>query len=204
MNWYEVMGPDEIVSQGDIFFECPVYSIDASTINYASPYGAAKAKTIAYIEDFVVLTQACDLEPNIEGKVELGQVIVAPIYDVETMETVKNKWDFVSEVHAGKRPNYYLLANSEIGVTMGFKIVDFSNIITVPYEFLSNYRKYNGDGNRLRIKSPHRELLSQKFGYYFMRIGLPRGDSIDKTELKRVVQEIKPIPELMRVVAKLK
>lgn len=178
MSWYKVIDINENVSQGDIFFDCPIYHIDADTIDFKNPFNFVKPKTKIYTADVVVLTQACDLEQQ-NGMIKT--VVVVPLHDV----TNAAKWGFVSEILAGRRPNYYLLNKfvSE-NLNMDYKIADFENLQVIPYEIPNRYREFHG--KRLRLNTPHRELLSQRFGAYFTRIGLPNEDSIDKDDLKQI------------------
>ncbi|MCF8011616.1 MAG: hypothetical protein K9L17_08790 [Clostridiales bacterium] len=73
-------------------------------------------------------------------------------------------------------------------LNMNYKIVDFTSIFTIPYNYLSTFAEKSG--KRLRLNSPHRELLSQEFGNFFARIGLPNEDFIQKKELKEAVEQV--------------
>lgn len=183
--WYTEIDPSEAVSQGDIYFKCPIFSIDPSTVDLSNPFGITQVKTIIFTANVVVVTQACDLQPTDKNIVD--NVVVVPLDNVATMKTEENKWNFVSEVRVGRRPNSYLLNKYAGNIEMGYQIADFSTIYTVPYNLLMAFREYHG--LRLRLNSPHRELLSQKFGNYFARIGLPDDDSIDKKDLEAVAKK---------------
>lgn len=181
--WYTETDPKEPVSQGDIFLNCPIFSIDPESVDLSNPSGITQVKTILYTANVVVVTQACDLNPDDKNIVD--NVVVVPLDDVATMETEGNKKNFVSDVRVGRRPNCYLLNKHSGEIKMGYQIADFSTVTTVPYDHLMSLREFHG--LRLRLNSPHRELLSQKFGNYFARIGLPEDDSIDKKDLEAVV-----------------
>jgi hypothetical protein len=177
-NWYKEISPGEPISQGDIFFDCPIF-MSLPTINPSDPRNITEVETIIDNADVVVMTQACDLENR-----KTESVVVAMLWDPLEMKLEnKNRWEFISEVHAGRRPNYALIGkHSSENITMRYKIVEFSRIFTLPYEFLMNFSEYHG--LRLRLNTPHRELLSQQFGNYFSRIGLPNEDFINKKQLK--------------------
>lgn len=72
-------------------------------------------------------------------------------------------------------------------LSMNYQIVDFTLLYSVPLEFLKAFSERKG--KRLQMKTPHRELLSQHFGNFFSRIGLPNEDHINKDEVKKVIRE---------------
>jgi hypothetical protein len=53
------------------------------------------------------------------------------------------------------------------------RIVNFHTIFTIPRDFLESLLRERGR-NRLRLRSPYREHLSQAFARFFMRVGLPQ------------------------------
>lgn len=69
------------------------------------------------------------------------------------------------------RPQYYLLEPSDQIVLMGYQIVQFDAIYTIPWGLLNAFSKQNGQ--RLRLNGPYIEDLSQHFGNYFSRVALP-------------------------------
>ena len=50
--------------------------------------------------------------------------------------------------------------------------MSFRHIYSVPFKMLTNLVKERGE-DRLRLMPPYREHLSQSFGRFFMRVGLP-------------------------------
>ncbi len=187
-TWYLEFPATENISQGDILTNCPVF-LNLPELDPASPDKIGAIETKVDTIDVVVMNQACDLEDC-----DLDSLIVVPLWDPLSItikgldeadpEKEKNKrWDFIASVHAGRRPNYALIGKSDGDIKMGYKIVDFSNIFSLPYQFLMSFREIHG--SRLRLNTPHRELLSQQFGNYFTRIGIPNEDFINKTELKK-------------------
>lgn len=195
MDWYSVVESNEKITQGDILFDCPIFSIDPNTVDVSSLENiiSSKAETKINTSNVVVLTQACDLE-----NVKVGSVVVAPLYDIKTaivpgedkVETPQQKygirWGFIKDIYAGNRPSYTLIG--EYDESFGFQIVNFSKIFTIPYGILDNFKDYHGP--RLRLNTPHRELLSQQFGQFFSRIGLPNDDHISEKQLNKVVRDI--------------
>jgi hypothetical protein len=52
-----------------------------------------------------------------------------------------------------------------------YLVVDFRNVYSVSFDFLTEWVQRKG--RRLRLLSPYREHLSQAFARFFMRVGLP-------------------------------
>ncbi|GIP51838.1 hypothetical protein [Paenibacillus vini] len=177
-NWYEIVSVDQVISQGDILIGCPIIIPEYPT-NYPDLLkgNVAEAKAKVYFDDVVILTQACLLAGPAGPKVEM--VTVAPIADVEG-----DGWGFVSDVSKGLRPAYHLLnKSSDPSFDMNYQIVDFANIYSIPYNLLDSYRLNSGP--RLRLKSPYVEELSQRFGMFYSKVGLPN-NTIDMEELKHI------------------
>lgn len=63
--WYEMAGPGERLTQGDIVFNCPLVSWAPGPIQVTgagSELEALRQGRIAFQADVIVMTQACDLE----------------------------------------------------------------------------------------------------------------------------------------------
>ncbi|WHY01354.1 hypothetical protein [Neobacillus sp. DY30] len=192
-NWYVEIDASEHISQGDIFLNGPIFT-PIPTLKYSrtgagryNDWGLTGLNTNIGTASFVVMNQACDLERD-----PPETVIVAQLHDMLSMELEEGRTrkSFVSEVHAGKRPNYSIIGeySGEFEtIRMTYQIVDFSSIFTLPYALLADYSQNYGP--RLRLNTPHRELLSQQFGYYYSRIGLPNEDFINKKQLEEVIKE---------------
>ncbi len=76
--WYEVVGPEARLTQGDIILECPLLTWRLDDAGEGEPKASGKrlfqaARGIK--ADIVVMTQACDLE---QGKV--SDVVLCPCY----------------------------------------------------------------------------------------------------------------------------
>lgn len=175
-NWYKELQPEEKISQGDVFFNFPIV-LAKPRLNSDDPYDIQEIDNIVDNIDVVVMTQACDLETK-----GVKSVVLAPLFDPLEIELDGNRWGFISEIHAGRRANYALIGKHEGNITMNYKIVDFSQLFTMDYDFIHDFSKFHG--LRLRLNTPHREQLSQLLGNYFARIGLPNEDFIDKKSLR--------------------
>ena len=74
--WYEVVGPDVRLTQGDIILECPLlkWQLDYAAEGESRASGEHMFKAAKGVKaDVVVMTQGCDLE---QGKV--SDVVLCP------------------------------------------------------------------------------------------------------------------------------
>lgn len=182
-SWYESVAPEVALTQGDLIVDCPVVAWQASAPRVG--IGAEGEELVQLREilklDVVVMTQACDIE---QGKVD--EIVVCPIYTLEEFKTAwqiemqakaqnpsDKAWrNYCQDIQGGFLWNYSMLNSGDVaGVTTTHRIVDFHDIYTLPLKFLQGVAGQRG--NRLRLKPPYREHLSQAFARYFMRVGLP-------------------------------
>lgn len=116
------------------------------------------------------MTQSCDLE---NGKVDF--VALCPIYALVEFEqanhsfTQKGAWE---KVRKGRVEGLYLLGSPrEPSNNREALVVDFREIYSLPFSFLSRHAEQQSE--RWRLKSPYLEHFSQAFARFFMRVGLP-------------------------------
>ncbi|MCG7385125.1 hypothetical protein [Paenibacillus sp. ACRRY] len=174
-SWYDIIKSDDPINQGDILLGCPIIIPE-----YPKDYLELKNETIkeasakVYFDNVVVLTQGCLIAGPSGPKVDM--VTVAPFSDAK-----EDSWGTVSAIMKGERPPYYLLNKSDLEIEIDYSIVDFANIYSITYALLDSFRL--NTEKRLRLKSPYVEELSQRFGYFYSKVGQPNG-SINKDELK--------------------
>lgn len=186
MQWYQEYDANEPVSQGDIFFKLPVFSVDTDSVDLTNLDNLDGIGFEMRLINAVVLSQACDLQ---QGNIE--DIIVAEVEDVLNLELDKviSRWSFISDVYHGNRINLFIIGKHDSENTdlrINYHIVDFSRIHTIPVPFLKRFSEMNG--KRIRLSTPHRELLSQQFANFMSRIGLPNEDHINKQELKQLIR----------------
>lgn len=163
-EWYTEIDEDAAFSQGEIIFNCPV-------IIFSSPGGIEEGIELeanSVEKDVIILTQACDIENRKVDNILLAEIISEP-----------NK-DEAKQANAGRSPRYHLLnKKEEIDgceiVINDYMLIDFSNVFTLPLEFFESQLKFLG--KRLRLNTPYIEYVSQRFGAYYARIGLPNAIS---------------------------
>jgi hypothetical protein len=160
--WLTVNGA--ALQQGDYLINCPVPALPEN-------FDETEAQTISFaVYDLVVMTQSCDLENK---KAEF--VALCPIYPLVDFEkfniafAIKGKWE---EVRKGRIEGLHLLGSpNDPSNNRESRVVDFREIYSLPFDFLSKHAEQQGD--RLRLHSPFLEHFSQSFARFFMRVGLP-------------------------------
>ena len=182
--WYDIVDADEPLTQADIIEDCPllVWDEDVSGADDLSISGL-QAKRSAKAGDVIVMTQACDLEHD-----KVNAVILCPCdlltkmrSDMEATflrrnETLTKKaiGKICEKAIRGEFPNLCMLNHSGTAEHPkdDHRVVDFQEVYTLPRSFLSRIVRSRGR-QRLRLKSPYREHVSQAFARFFMRVGLP-------------------------------
>jgi hypothetical protein len=169
-QWYEVVD-GESLQQGDFIDSCPVF-IPEYPVNL-SPVEGTVASVIHgtwVTYDVVVMNQSCDLRKD-----RLKFVLVCPHWSLEELVMANRELGskkIQEEIRRGHRPNYYMLNSCDLMEKKhSIQIVDFRSVYTVPYDFLIGFAA--DQGKRVRLISPYREKLSQAFGNFFSRVGLP-------------------------------
>ena len=137
---------------------------------------------LAEAHDLVVMTQACDLE-----HAKVTSVVLCPHYGLDEF---KDAWE-ADQRNKGQNPtakawrrccdeicegtiwNLNLLnAQTDVGVDVGHRIVDFHEVFTLPRPVLESLLTAR-NVPRPQLLAPYREHLSQSFARFFMRVGLP-------------------------------
>lgn len=170
---YEVVDGQEL-EQGDLIKNFPVYIPDYNLlISREFDTGGRTAYQLEakeYRYDVVVMTQSCDLRPN---KIKI--VVLCPYWSLEEMSKMHEKFrprKMHEKIRQGNIPNLHMLNACILDeLPQGIQIVDFHSVFTAPFDFLTQFAA--SQGRRLRLRSPYKEKLSQAFGHFFSRVGLP-------------------------------
>ncbi len=160
--WYEIVDGNEQIMQGDFITDCPVI---------IPPNNMSKEMDVTIKEyKVVIMSQSCDL---VQRKIDF--VLVCPLWPLSDFG---NKNSFFKgkkgkeELRRGRVYGYHMLNKCEInGFKTDYLIVDFRNIFSVSFNFLTKLAKKRG--KRIRLLPPYREHLAQAFARFFMRVGLP-------------------------------
>lgn len=155
---------ESTLQQGDYLTDCAVPI-------FIDPTVGPQARDVPVdVFDLIVLTQSCDLEHE---KVRL--VAMCPIYAIAKFEErnpdfqKKGRWD---EVRKGRVEGLHMLGSPTTpGNNREALVVDFREIYSLPFEYLTKHATELGP--RWRLKPPYLEHFSQAFARFFMRVGLP-------------------------------
>jgi hypothetical protein len=163
--WYKIVGPENRLSQGDFFNNCPVI-VPCTTLDQGTQELSADVKEY----DIVIMSQSCDLDYR---KIDL--VLVCPVWSLEEFGKMNSYFSGTRGKEAlrrGQTTGYHLLKRCELeAFKSDHTVVDFRNVFGVPYDLLIQMSE--ASGQRLRLLPPYREHLSQAFARFFMRVGLP-------------------------------
>lgn len=155
MIWNVDLG-DMLLSQGDVFEECPVpvWEVDGS-----------ERELVKRQLRVIVMTQACDLA---QTKADL--VTVAVVYDAHKLVAngVLKSALIRDQIRNHRVYGWYFLPT---GPGLPESLVDLRDLHTVPRELLE---ELIADGKRVaRLLTPYREHMAQHFATTYARIALP-------------------------------
>jgi hypothetical protein len=132
--------------------------------------------------DAIVLSQSCDL---VEGREKIPDVVLcaaptlaeAKATEGHALAKSENRTNLVRFALAGFHP---LKEHVSDQISRPMSAVQFSLIFTAPVAYARAVAA--AAGPRLRLRSPYREHVAQRFGYFFSRIALP--DELKLPEFK--------------------
>jgi hypothetical protein len=153
-TWWEV-GESAELRQGDLLYNV-VLPVTVVLAGEAPPIPAQPR-----LSDLIVLSQSCDLKAG-----KLNAVMCAPVYSYERVVARGLK---PNEIIKGRVHGYMFLAAPNYATETDVLLVDFRELFGIDFQMLLNYSR----GARPRLISPYVEHLSQTFGMYVMRVGLP-------------------------------
>jgi hypothetical protein len=183
-KWYKSVSASVPLTQGDIILDCPVAGWSETDISFdgQNELELLRSAREEYKIDAIVMTQACDLANN-----KTSNVILCPH---EALSDYRKSWDEKLEANGKKHTDKefrglfkqlidgrvwnqaVLNSGSDGGLSTEHRLVDFSEVYSVPRTFLDRLIT-NRDNERLTLMPPYREYLSQAFARFFMRVGLP-------------------------------
>jgi len=182
--WYEIVGPDISLTQGDMIFDCPLLACQDNSLRLegVDESEVLKDATTGIQADVVVMTQACDLEhEKVENMILCQHVSLddhRAVWEVNSRRVGQNPTETAWRRHCndiceGYMWNLTMLNDCQIdGSSIGIRIVFFNEVFTIPRSFLESLIEQRRH-SRFRLLPPYREHLSQAFARFFMRVGLP-------------------------------
>lgn len=165
MTPFWISTSDTQLMQGDFLTDCLV-PIIPPTFGLRSQTTDLTIHTV----DLIIVTQSCDL-----AKMKSGLVALCPLHTISSFESVnpafakKGVWE---DVRKGRREGLHLLAsptNPDSG--RDALVVDFREIFSLPFEYLSQHA--TALGSRWRLDSPISNTSPKRLPGFFMRVGLP-------------------------------
>jgi hypothetical protein len=165
--FYDLLHEDDTLRQGDIFLDCPL--AQSKLILGGVSIGQEIASAVQLV-DLVLMTNSCDLvtKPGRPQRVDSLQLCH---HDAKEKQTKKTQ-DLFDEFAKGKRIRFSVLPATSLLPGFGDRLIDFSQVFTVPRVDLAERAK--ALDARLRLKRPFADQLAQRFGFFYMRIGLER------------------------------
>jgi len=168
VEWYEEIGAsDNSMQQCDLLTGIQVAKIERNAVlGDDQPRIRARVALV----NAVILTQTCDIE-----KTSVKMLLLAQMMDWEAMSASMGgdsdeQFQRRRELRRGHSFHMVLLQDRASAPKMEWSVVNFRNLYTVPKSLVQEH--VNGEGMRLRMTPPHREMVSQAFGKYFMRVAL--------------------------------
>jgi hypothetical protein len=184
LDWYQEIYASDEITQGDLISECLLPRPSAGFYEDLLSNNGEPAEEIDIQQaDVVVLSQACDIEND-----KIDSIIVCPYWDVAYFAQKNQNYagrDRIESIRQGKEPPYHVIDRYQSNdISIGFQIVDFHQIYSVPKDYLQQLASRKTV--RLRLNPPYREHLSQAFARYFMRVGLP--SDIDRNQFREAAK----------------
>lgn len=174
--WYESttnvdISQDDLLRQGDFLSSCPVLVPDDDTAFIAYMDETASAIPLRRERyDIIILTQTCDLVNR-----KAGFVACCPRYSWGNYAELalpgksnRERLRFWNDLRTGRLVGLHLLSNW--AARFDFQVVEFRNLISLPIGYVRSLAQRESD--RIRLKPPYREHLSQAFAQTFMRVAL--------------------------------
>jgi hypothetical protein len=160
-KWFTIVQSTDELLQGDLLSGCPCPAVVGSNNKIEE---GAKVDVEYEVYSVAVLTQSCDL---VQGRGT--DVIVAVAYPFEKLGRGAT---FMESVRKLRVTALYLLDPvDEVGIKQPSFIVDFRKTFRLPMGAVRDLAL--SMDRRLRMVPPFRESLSQHYGLYFSRVGLP-------------------------------
>lgn len=188
-EWYEETQENNKIYQGEILLELPTYT----------PILPKKTGDVFQLSesvvDYIVISQACDLENKKIERVMLAQIIDIKVFISSLIEQnndntknyknkLKDATKNIFDMNKGAQPRYHILKSKNTNsIRFGFKVIDFSSVNTVLFDDILGFKQKKVT---IALKTPYREYVGQRFGNFYSRIGLPIG--IKDRDIKEFIE----------------
>lgn len=178
-DWYEIVKGQRL-SQGEILFDLPL-PISRDDLTPGDVEGHLKDNKPLEIgvlrQNFVVLTQSCDLDKDRKRK---GRVVLAPLTSLTDFKAAYPAFKNAAFVEMLRRGgtvmgSFMLKSFATLPALADHQVVDLINIGVAPRSFVD---KFIGEKDQVRLLPPYIELLSHAFAHTYSRVAVPEGGEV--------------------------
>lgn len=167
-EWYKKLEVNKSLQQGELIKDLPILMPPKKIEQEQN--GKFKVTPNITKKDVIILSQSCDLE---QDKIKI--ITICPFVTLSELEKNNNIFSDINkkeDLRRGYFPYLHLLDKvSDKNFNNELLIVNFRNIYTTNNEYLKKF--VSEQPERIALKSPYIEHLSQSFARFFMRVGLP-------------------------------
>lgn len=175
---------DGTVEQGDIFKN--IFSVEAGDI--MMDYTIDEGNIIPHLEESerfkssygvvpqaIVLSNSCNIELG-EDRTHTDHVVFAPVLTkaglkeslkIDSNSKIKG---IMKTIRLGRQYGAHAIPPSDIKIKFDWSIVDFKKVFVISWKFFMLINKKQEF--KIRLLSPYREKLSNRFGNYISRVAV--------------------------------
>jgi hypothetical protein len=169
LPWF-VAERDTELEQGDLLFSVPILTPTAE--QYRDGTSGSSTNWSMRTEPVIVISHSCDLALNSGKRGATTLVVCRTFLESQQPEASYFKKENWNSALKGRYPTLHPLEGFTLSsVTCERIMVDLLDVRVVPLEFVLN--KVASHGERLRLRHPYRQALSQAFARCYMRVEYP-------------------------------
>jgi hypothetical protein len=169
LPWF-VAERDTELEQGDLLFSVPILTPTAQ--QYRDGTSGSSTDWLIRTEPVIVVSHSCDLALNGGRRGATTVVVCRAFLESQQPEAEYFRKDRWNSAIAGRYPTLHPLEGFTLGdVTCERIMVDLLDVRVVPLEFVLD--EVQSLGERLRLRHPYRQALSQAFARCYMRVEYP-------------------------------
>lgn len=169
-EWFSII-EGETLEQGDILPACPLFR-PRNDLTFPYHHDPDKNVIEHATQPVVVMSQSCDIKP---GQKQNAADTYCLLCSVKTLLSTPYSSDPYGQNQLARHEvhHLHLLEDFPCEPWPDEKlVVSFRDVWSLPLPFLMRFAAHVG--RRARLNSPYREGLSQRFGSYYSRVGLPK------------------------------
>jgi len=174
---------EERLQQADLLSGVRAFQLDS--FDGEQPVGR-----VHHYDHAVVMSQDCDLEQDFDARSSVGgagntadkllfSVILCGAYTATSLKAGRHREGAAAfgskewkPIVQNKQPRYQYLGHVP-GISEPL-VVDFKDYFFVPGEFIYGEMRHGRATRISNVREPWRDQILQRFGFYLIRVGLPR------------------------------